>query len=78
MIRIRLAELLEARGKTLYWLRKESGVSYPTLLRLAHNKIQKPELRVLEKVCVALGCEVGELLVIERRPRRPRKIKAGA
>jgi putative transcriptional regulator len=63
MIRVRLLELLEARGKSLYWLQQQTGVSYPALLRLAHNKIKKVDLDVLDRVCKALECEPGEILM---------------
>ncbi len=63
MIHVRLLEILEARGKSLYWLQQQTKVSYPALLRLAHNKIQKVDLGVLERICRALECEPGEIIV---------------
>lgn len=63
MIRIRLLELLDERGKSLYWLRQQTKVSYPALLRLAHNKIRKVDLDVLDKVCQALECDPGAIMV---------------
>lgn len=65
MIRFRLLELLEERGKSLYWLRKETGVSYPALLRYAHNKVRKPDLEIVEKICRALDCKPGDLLMMK-------------
>ncbi len=64
MIEVRLKQLLEARGRTRYWLAKESGLDYNTLARIeraeASNRI---ELRVLDEICRALQCQPGDLLV---------------
>lgn len=70
MIRIRLQDLLNEKQKTLYWLRKQTGVSYPTLLRYAHNRVRKVDLDVLEKICAVLECELVEVLeMTDERPR---------
>ena len=64
MIEIRLRQILEERGRTRYWLAKESGLDYKTLARIeraeASNRI---ELRVLDEICRALECQPGDLLV---------------
>lgn len=64
VIQIRLDEILKSRGKSLYWLQQQSGVPYPTLLRWRDNKGDSMDKDVLEKICKALGCEVGELVAI--------------
>lgn len=81
MIICRLAKLLKRKGWTLYRLRKESGVSYPTLLGLRDSKTKMFRADVLEKLCRTLSCEPGDLLIFDphrtavpkRRPRRKRK-----
>jgi len=64
MIKVRLKELLEARGRSRYWLSQESGIDYKTLMRIdqavASNRI---ELRVLDTLCRTLQCQPGDLLV---------------
>jgi len=64
MIEVRLKQVLEARGRTRYWLAKESGIDYNTLARIeraeASNRI---ELRVLDEICHALECQPGDILV---------------
>ena len=64
MIEVRLKQVLEARGRTRYWLAKESGIDYTTLARIeraeASNRI---ELRVLDEICRALECQPGDILV---------------
>ena len=63
MIRVALLDLLRDRDKSLYWLERETGVSYPTLHRMATKHVSKVDLDIVEKICAALGCELGELLV---------------
>jgi DNA-binding Xre family transcriptional regulator len=41
-------------------LREKSGISTGTLAKLGKNEYVSTE--VLEKICVALNCEVGEIL----------------
>ena len=64
MIQVRLKELLEARGKSRYWLAKETGIQFNTLTRIdraeSSNRI---ELRVLDEICRALECQPGDLLI---------------
>lgn len=64
MIEVRLKQVLEARGRTRYWLAKESGLDYGTLARIeqaeASNRI---ELRVLDEICRVLECQPGDILV---------------
>ena len=38
MIEIRIDELLKNRGRSFYWLAKETGISHTTLWRLKKGK----------------------------------------
>lgn len=64
MIEVRLTQLLADRGRSRYWLAKESGINYDTLTRIekaeSSNRI---ELRVLDEICRALECQPGDLLI---------------
>jgi putative transcriptional regulator len=62
MIVCRLKELLAKRRWSRYRLHKESGVTYPTLHALYHNKSKGYRADVLDKLCSALRCDLGELL----------------
>jgi putative transcriptional regulator len=64
MIEVKLRELLEARGRSRYWLAQESGIDYKTLARIARaESSNRIELRVLDALCRALQCQPGDLLV---------------
>ena len=78
MIEVRLREVLEARGRTRYWLEKESGIHYNTLARIERAELSnRIELRVLDKICRALECQPGDILVWvdEGKAESKRKVK---
>jgi putative transcriptional regulator len=63
-IQIRIDELLEERGRSFYWLAKETGISYTTLWRLKKGKALGINFATLEKICQVLGCQPGEVLMM--------------
>ena len=64
MIEVRLKQVLELRGRTRYWLEKETGIDYNTLARIERaESSNRIELRVLDGICRALQCQPGDLLV---------------
>jgi putative transcriptional regulator len=64
MIEVRLKQVLEKRGRTRYWLAKESGINYDTLARIeTAEHFNRIELRVLDAICSALKCQPGDILV---------------
>ena len=64
MIEVRLKQVLEARGRSRYWLAQESGIDYDTLTRIERaESSNRIELRVLDEICRALECQPGDLLV---------------
>ena len=77
MIACQLATLLKRKGWTLYRLRKESGVTYPTLMGLRDSKTTMFRADVLEKLCRALECQPGDLLTFDprRKTRSTRKTR---
>ena len=66
MIRVQIDQLLKARGKSFYWLAKETGVSHTTLWRLKKDRAQGITFNTLETICRALKCQPGDVL---RMPR---------
>ena len=62
MIEIRVDQLLEAQGRTFYWLAKETGISHTTLWRFKKGKALGINFQTLEKMCQVLGCQPGDLL----------------
>lgn len=63
-IHCRLDELLEERAMTLTRLSELVGVSIVNLSVLKNDRARAIRFSTLHAVCVALDCEVGELLVV--------------
>jgi putative transcriptional regulator len=65
IIEVRLDALLEERGRSFYWLSKQTGVSHTTLWRLKKGKALGINFATLEKICEVLECTPGDVLKIE-------------
>ena len=68
-IHCRLDELLQARGMTLTRLSELVGVSIVNLSILKNDRARAIRYSTLSRICDALECEVGELLVQLDRPQ---------
>jgi len=63
-VHCRLDELLEERGMTLTQLSQRVGVSLVNLSVLKNDRARAIRFSTLTAICDALGCEIGELLVL--------------
>jgi putative transcriptional regulator len=86
VIEFLIDELLEEKGRTFYWLSKQSKISHSTLWRLKKGKALGINFVTLEKICQALECEPGDMLKLgtgkktaagknEKAPERQNKIR---
>ena len=78
-IKFRIAEVLQERGQSLYWLSRTTGISYTTLWRLTKDRALGMNFTTLEKLCVTLECAPGELMALdtkEQAKERSRKMPA--
>src|SRR6266478_5478725 len=66
MIEIQVDQLLAGHGRTFYWLAKETGISHTTLWRLKKGKAQGINFDTLEKICMTLKCQPGDVLKLGR------------
>jgi putative transcriptional regulator len=62
MIRSGLAELLDARGETIYTLSVKTGLEASTLWRLVNHKTKGIEFDTLDRICEALNCTPNDVL----------------
>ena len=74
MIICTLEAVLKRKDRSRYWLHKKSGVTYPTIHALYHNKTKFYSAKVLHRLCAALDCPLHELLKWDpkRFPRLPK------
>jgi putative transcriptional regulator len=79
LIEIRIDELLEERGRTFYWLSKETGISHTTLWRLKKGRAVGINFPTLEQICRTLSCQPGDVLRLadEKKAARKRAAKGG-
>jgi putative transcriptional regulator len=61
-IEFSIDELMEGRGHSFYWLAKETGISHTTLWRLKKGKALGINFGTPEGICLALGCQPGDVL----------------
>lgn len=66
---IQIDAVLEKRGRSFYWLSKQTGVSHSTLWRFKKGKALGINFATLEKICEALKCEPGDVLKLETDPK---------
>ncbi len=73
MIEIRIDELLEGRGRTFYWLAKETGISHSTLWRLKTGRAVGINFPTLEQICRALSCQPGDVLRLAGEKKKAKR-----
>ncbi len=66
MIRICLQELLAERNVSRYELAKRTGIQYQIVDNYFKNKVKRYDGYVLERICVALDCDVGDIVKFEK------------
>jgi putative transcriptional regulator len=70
---IRLDELLEERGRSFYWLAKETGISHTTLWRLKKGKALGINFETLERICQGLNCQPGDVIRLANKRKKTSK-----
>lgn len=61
MINVQIGKLLN--GRSLYWLAQETGIRWATLAAMAEGKAKRVDLNALDRLCAALECQPGDLLL---------------
>ena len=72
MIKILLNEMLKGKGRTLYWLAKQSDVRYATIWNMSRGEVGRLNIEALDRICAALDCQPGDLLtrVADKKARK--------
>ena len=76
-IRLEIDEMLKERGRSAYWLAKQTGIAQSSLARMRHQKTQGIQWDTLMRLCAALDCAPGDLITISGKKVRPGKTHAG-
>ncbi len=62
MVRLTLDKYLEKRGITRYELAKRIDVKFQTVDRYYKNRIVRYDSYILDRICTALDCTLGDIL----------------
>lgn len=62
---ININNILESQNRTIYWLSKEIGCDYHSLINLCNNKTSSISFSMLERICLTLNCTPSDILKIE-------------
>lgn len=62
MIRICLDKALVKFGVSRYELAKRTGIQYQIIDNYYKNKVKRYDGFVLERICIALNCDVSEII----------------
>ena len=62
MIRLKVLEILEERGRTKYWLYKQMGMSYQNFNKMINNETKSIKYDNLDALCQILNCDPSDLL----------------
>ena len=63
-IRLTLEELLVKRNLTRYELSRRTGICYQIIDNYYKNKVVRYDSALLLKMCIALDCEIGDLIEV--------------
>ncbi len=66
MIRLCLQELLAERKVSRYELAKRTGIQYQIIDNYFKNKVKRYDSYVLERICIALDCDVRDIVRLEK------------
>ncbi len=67
--------MLKKQGHTPYWLARETGIRYASIWQMNRGEVERLHLETLDRICEALDCQPGDLLVRvpERKPKKKRR-----
>lgn len=61
MIKLRIKEILDQKGRSKYWLYKQMGMSYQNFNKMINNETSSIKYTNLETICDILECTPGDL-----------------
>lgn len=61
-MKVKINDALAKRGKSKYWLSKQTGITAATLTNLSSGKTTKISFDLIDKICFALNCTPNDIL----------------
>lgn len=65
MIKLNVLKLLEAQGRTKYWLWKQLNMSYQNFNKMVNNETKSIRYENIETICFLLNCTPNDLFEID-------------
>ena len=65
MIYMNIQKLLDKKGKTRYWLSRQTGISHQNLTKMARGKARGVRFETIEILCQVLECTPNDLFTID-------------
>ncbi len=62
MIRLTIAEYIDAKGISRYELAKRTGTAYQIIDNYYKNKVVRYDSDLLDRMCKALSCTISDLI----------------
>lgn len=66
MIRLCIDKALDRRNISRYELAKRTGIQYQIIDNYYKNRVKRYDSFVLERICCALDCDIGEILELTK------------
>ena len=66
MVILTLDKLMEKRGMSRYELAKRTGITFQIIDNYYKNKVVRYDSYVLERICIALDCDIRELFELRK------------
>lgn len=60
-MKVKIDEVLTARGKTRNWLAEETGIAYNNLKKLCDGNTVSVNFEIADKICSALNCNISDI-----------------
>lgn len=65
MIKLNVLALLKKKGKSMYWLYNQLGMSYENFRRMVNNQTKSIKFENIEAMCHLLDCTIDELITVD-------------
>ena len=62
MVKLKIDQYLNAHGLTRYELAKRTDIKFQTIDRYYKNRVVRYDSYILNRICAALGCDIGDIL----------------
>lgn len=65
MLSLKINDILKERGRTPYWLGKQTGISQNNIGKICNGETSTIRFETLEKICKALNCSINDLFITD-------------